>query len=82
SGNIKDNFDKFEQAWNDFMVASGFSSRSELEKKALLRSVIGEDGLELYNSLNLDQNLETVEILKQMREKATPTVRLVYNRYL
>ena len=82
SGNIKDNFDKFEQSWNDFMIASGFNCRSEVEKKALLRSVIGEDGLELYNSLNLDENLETKEILVQMREKATPTVSLVYNRYL
>lgn len=81
SGNIKENFDKFKQAWNDFMIASGFNCRSELEKKALLRSVIGEDGLELYNSLELDENLETEDILVQMREKATPTVSLVYNRY-
>ena len=52
TGCVKENFDKFEQAWNVFSIAKGFGNRSELEKKALRRSVIGEEGL--YYSLGLD----------------------------
>ena len=82
TGCVKENFDKFEQGWNDFLIASGFVNRSEIEKKALLRSVIGEEGLELYNSLGLDENLNSTEVIVQMRERATPASSLVYNRYL
>jgi hypothetical protein len=49
-GNVAENWRKFLCSFNNFLLATGFSSKDDAVKVGLLLSVIGEEAVELYST--------------------------------
>lgn len=55
NGNISENWRKFKQSFDICLKASGNIEKSNEIKVAILLNIVGEDGIELYNSFNLQE---------------------------
>lgn len=53
-GNISESWHKFNQSFEIFMKASGSTRKSDEVKVAILLNIVGEDGIKLYNTFNLE----------------------------
>jgi uncharacterized lipoprotein YehR (DUF1307 family) len=49
-GNVKENWKKFSSAWNNYEIATGYVKKDDKVRVAALLSVVGEEGVELYNT--------------------------------
>ena len=50
-GDIAENWKKFEKAWKRYEIAVGLQSKTDEERVAVLLTIIGEEGVELYETL-------------------------------
>ena len=57
-GNISENWKRFEQRFNYFLVGRGDGTKSERIKTSLLLHVIGDRGLEIYNTFKFEDGEE------------------------
>ena len=75
TGNVAENWRRWEQRFRLYMTASGASEKDEEIKIAILLHVVGEDTLELYNTLlvaNDDKSEMTNDFLKALRDYCSP----------
>lgn len=82
SGNISQNWKTWKQKFENFLIASGKHRKVEEVKIAVFLNVLGDDGLEIYNTFELtddDKKLDT--ILKKFEEYCIPIKNLVYEHY-
>jgi len=54
---LADNWKWFKQRFNIYLAASGAGGEDEKMKARLLLHVMGEDALDIYNSVQLEANL-------------------------
>lgn len=54
-GNVSENWKKFWQRFDLFMKAADLNTKDDDRKIAVLLNLIGDDGLELYNSFTLSE---------------------------
>lgn len=84
SGNVAENFRRFKQSFEIYMVASGKCEKEDKIKIALLLNLLGEEGLEVFNTLKLTEvqksNYDTV--LAELEQYLTPKRNVVYERFL
>ena len=57
-GNLSENWRKWKQRFEVYMIASGNSSKSDETKSAILLHVAGPEGLEIYNAFTWDEEAE------------------------
>jgi hypothetical protein len=50
SGNIADNWRKFRQRFELYIDATGLSEKTEKRKTSVLLSIIGAEGIDIYNT--------------------------------
>ncbi|KAL4708241.1 hypothetical protein ACJJTC_013810 [Scirpophaga incertulas] len=62
-GNVAENWRKWRQRYCIFCDANGINTFSEQKQIAILLNLIGEDGLEIYNSFGLDRKELTFNAL-------------------
>ena len=58
-GDMKNNWSKWIQKFNIYLLASGFQNETEERKIALLLHSMGDRRIDIYNSFNLDQSFPT-----------------------
>ncbi|XP_072380845.1 uncharacterized protein [Diabrotica undecimpunctata] len=83
-GNVAENFKRFKQSFEIYLMASGKSGKSDEVKVAILLNLIGEEGIEIYNSLELTevQQGKLADVLEAFESYVTPRKNVVYERYL
>ncbi|KAJ8412539.1 hypothetical protein AAFF_G00128750 [Aldrovandia affinis] len=85
SGNLAENWRKWEQRLNLYFVASGLTDKSEERKIAVMLHCVGEDALEIYNALNVQyadaQAKKMEEVLTAFRQYCAPRKNTVFERH-
>ena len=83
-GNVAENFRRFKQSFEIYLLASDKDSKEEKVKVALLLNLMGEEGLEVYNTLKLteEQKRNHKEILNELEKFMSPKKNIVYERFL
>ena len=81
---LPNNWRKFIQAFEIFMMASGKDKVLEPVKIAIFLNCIGEDALDLYNTLKIsDDDRKSLEKIKEAFEKyIKPRRNVIYERYV
>lgn len=54
-GNIAENWKKWKQKFNIYLIATGLDSEMEIRKVAVLLHVIGEEAIEKFNTFRLNE---------------------------
>lgn len=82
--NLSENFKKFRQNLEIYMVASGKDEKSAKIKVATILNLIGEDGVEVFDTLKLTeaQKGDYKTVLDEFEKYFTPQKNVVYERYL
>ena len=81
--NIADNWKRFSQKFDVFLTASNLKEKPEETQIAVFLNLVGDDGLELYNSFTYtDEEKKTVKgITKKFDDYCTPTANVTFERY-
>ena len=58
-GNISANWKKFKQKYTNYEIATGISSKASSTRVATLLTVIGNDTIDVFNTLTWDQKVMT-----------------------
>ncbi|XP_031334069.1 uncharacterized protein K02A2.6-like [Photinus pyralis] len=84
-GNISENWRKFEQRFDLFLVAADLDKKAEGKKVAVFLNVIGEDALELYNTFTFteeEKKEKTLTLIKQkFTEYCSPKKNVIFERF-
>ncbi|KAK4886965.1 hypothetical protein RN001_003236 [Aquatica leii] len=82
-GNISENWRKFVQRFDLFMTATDLDNKREEKKIAVFLNLIGEEGLELYNTFTFENT--QVKTLKKIKDKfqeyCAPRKNVIFERY-
>lgn len=84
-GNVAENWRRFKQNYEIYIVAAGHSRKTKKEKSCILLNLAGEDAVEKYNSFtfNEEEDKDDPEILKQKFEEiCMPLRNLTFERHL
>ena len=84
SGNVAENWKKFQQRFNIYRIASGAHSKDDEIQVALLLHTMGEDALEVFNSFtweNKDDENKYDKVLKKFSDYCTPKKNIVLERF-
>ncbi|XP_017892179.1 uncharacterized protein K02A2.6-like [Ceratina calcarata] len=83
SGNIAENYKKFKQRLEIYLMANDFDGKPDERKVAILLNIIGEEGLEVFNNFQLGEverkNYKIV--LDKFDEYFLPQKNVIYERY-
>uniref|UniRef100_A0A1A8IVJ0 Peptidase A2 domain-containing protein n=1 Tax=Nothobranchius kuhntae TaxID=321403 RepID=A0A1A8IVJ0_NOTKU len=83
-GNLSEAWRRWEQRFQLYMIATGASEKEEEVKIAILLHTIGEEALEVYNTLNITpagDALTVEEVLKAFKTYCSPQKNVVFERH-
>ena len=83
-GNISANWKKFKQKYANYEIATGISSKDSAARVATLLTVIGNDAIDVFNTLTWhdegdDKKIE--KVLLKFEEHCEPKKNVSYERY-
>lgn len=82
SGNVIRNWNTWYQKLELFMEATGKDQASENQKIAILLNLIGDEGIEIYNTFKVDKKTAKFkEVVKLFKDYCEPRKNVVYERY-
>ena len=84
-GNVSENWHRFKQQFNIYLVASGWIEKSAKVKAMTLLHVIGSDAFEVYNTFKWgnEEDKEAVEdILEKFEQYCSPQKNITYERHI
>lgn len=82
-GNLSENFRRFKQNFEIYLKATGKVKESDDVKLAIFLNIIGEDGVDVYNTLKLseDERNDYTKVLQEFEKYANPRKNVVYERF-
>lgn len=82
-GNVSENWRRFWQRFDLFMKATDLDTRDESKKIAVFLNIIGDDGLELFNSFTLsDTESQSLTAIKlKFEEYCSPKKNIIFERF-
>lgn len=85
TGNLAENWRKWEQRFQVYLEASELKDKSEARKIAVFLHCVGEDGLEVYNTLKITyvdpENKKLSDVLTAFKKYCEPRKNTVYERH-
>ena len=85
TGNLSENWRRWEQRFKLYMTATGADEKDEPVKTAIMLHTVGEDALEVYNTLNVetagDDERTLDEIMDAFRSSCIPKKNIVFERH-
>lgn len=84
TGNMKENWKRFKQNFEIFMIATGGDLKESKVKAAILLNLIGEEANDLYNTLNVktDETKMYEQIIKAFDQHCATEDNVVYERFV
>ena len=84
-GNLAENWRRWKQRFQLYLVASGTAEKDDFVQSATLLHVVGEDALEIYNTFTWeraeDQN-KVEKIIEKFKEYCNPRRNVTYERHI
>ena len=83
-GNIAPNWKKFKQKYTNYEIATGISSKDSSTRVATLLTVVGNDAIDVFNTLTWDKegdDKEIEKVLLKFEEHCEPKKNVSYERY-
>uniref|UniRef100_A0A6P7EX44 Uncharacterized protein LOC114324156 n=1 Tax=Diabrotica virgifera virgifera TaxID=50390 RepID=A0A6P7EX44_DIAVI len=82
-GSLSDNWRKFKQNYNIYMVASEKNEKSSEIKANVLLSLAGEDAVELFNTFGLEDEdkKDEAKIIEAFESYCNPKKNVIYERF-
>ncbi|KAK9686357.1 hypothetical protein QE152_g37237 [Popillia japonica] len=68
-GNLSENFRKFKQNFEIYLIASGKDKATEQVKVALLLNAIGKDAVEIFNTFKLSDEEKLKQKIQEKRKR-------------
>lgn len=83
SGNVSENWQKFKQRFELFMEATGKTKEDGKTQVAILLNLIGEDGIEVFNTFKLEkeESEDLSAVLKTLEKFCQPLKNVIFERY-
>lgn len=83
-GNMGENFRKFKQMFEIFMMASGKQKESDEVKIAIFLNMIGEEGLDVFNNFKMsdEDKKKFNKVIDQFESYMNPKKNILYERFL
>lgn len=83
-GNVADNWKLFEQKFDNFLTVTELSKKSEETQVAVFLNLIGDDGLELFNTFDLtnDQKKSLNEVKLKFESHCSPKKNVIFERFV
>ena len=84
SGSKSLNFELFEQSWKNYELATGLKDKPEEQRLATLLSIIGNEGLVVYNAFtwSYDETRSVDSVLYKFEKYCKPKLNETYERYI
>lgn len=83
TGNMVTNWQKFHQQFSNYMKASGLELKEESVRIAIFLNLIGEEGYEIYDTLDLtkEERAKYDTIIKKFEAYCVPKTNIPYERH-
>ena len=84
-GNVAENWRRFKQKYEIFVVASGYEKKSNKEKCCMLLNLAGEQAIEVYNTFTYDEKEEQDDpavLIEKFEAYCNPKRNITYERHL
>ena len=84
-GNVTENWRRFKQKFEIYLVASGHEKKTKKEKTCILLNLAGEQAIEIYNTFAYveEESEEDVDVvLKKFEEYCNPKRNVTYERHV
>lgn len=81
-GNLSKNWKKFKQSFEIFMVATGYDLKDSKAKTAIFLNLIGDDAVELFNTLTIDNKNDFDKVVKAFDDHCNADTNEVYERFV
>ena len=84
-GNVAENWGRFKQKYEIFVVASGYEKKSNKEKCCMPLNLAGEQAIEVYNTFTYGEEEERDDpavLMKKFEAYCNPKRNITYERHL
>ena len=71
-GNISENWKKFKQKFTNYEIATGINKKESATRKATLLKVIGNDAIDVFNTITWDAEGDDTKIDKVIQNLKNP----------
>ncbi|GBL80174.1 hypothetical protein AVEN_29154-1 [Araneus ventricosus] len=84
NGNMADNWRRFKQLFEIYLIASGNETKSSEVKVAILLNAAGEEAVEVFNTFNLsaEDRKDFDKVIHQFEKFTTPKKNVVVERFI
>lgn len=82
-GNLSENYRKFKQAFDNYLIATEKDKKTSKVKVAILLNLIGEEGVEVYNNFTLtnEDKLNYEKVIEEFNKYVLPKKNILYERF-
>ena len=83
-GNVSENWKKFKQKYTNYEIATGISAKGDATRVATLLSVIGNDAIDVFNTLTWDaegDDKKIDKVIQKLEQHCEPKKNVSYERY-
>ena len=84
-GNVAENWRRFKQKFEIYLVASGYAGKSKKEKTCILLNLAGEQAIEISNTFTYieEENKDDIEVVvNKFKEHCNPKRNVTYERHV
>ncbi len=80
-GNTSENWRRFKQQFQIYLVASGSEDKDDPIKIAILLNFAGEDAIEVFNTFEFSDDKKLDKVIEQFERYCNPRKNVVFERY-
>lgn len=84
-GNLKENWRRFSQAFEIYLIASGINEKSEKVKTNTLLHLVGQDAVEIYNTFEFEEagdKSKLKPVLDKFEQYCNPRKNVIFERHV
>jgi len=80
-GNLSEVWKRWKQRYNLYVLATSTNTLPNEQQIAILLNLMGDKGIELYNTFNLSATVKVNEVIEQFGKYFNPRKNIVYERF-
>lgn len=81
-GNLSEVWKRWKQRYDLYVLATSTNTLPNEQQVAILLNLMGDQGIELYNTFNVSATAKVSEVLEQFEKYCNPRKNIVYERFI
>lgn len=84
TGNVAENWTKWYQKFNNFLIATEKSTKNDTTKIAILLNLLGDEGVSVFNTFRFADDAEAKKfdiVIAKFKEHCVPRKNVVFERF-